>query len=276
MKYILYIRVSTKKQSTLSYQGFGMKSQRDTAYRMLRSDDEIVDEYIEVESGSSDTRPQLAAACLRCKNEGYTLLIARLDRLARNVAFTSKLIESGVKFICADMPMADEFTIHIISAVAEKERKNISDNSKRTWAMVKMYGTKSGKKYEAYKPTPEQLELMHRRKYQEDLFRTFSNPMVRMSYALIESIRPASKDVYMERYQSFRSITATLNESGYTDEKGLPWTEFKVRRIYHGMKSKKVLKILEEREAYILGVREQMDKVAELDRAKLMETIKTG
>jgi len=275
MKYILYIRVSTKKQSTLSYQGFGMKSQRETAYRMLRQDDQIVDEYIEVESGNSNTRPQLAAACLRCKTDGYTLLIARLDRLARNVAFTSKLIESGVKFICADMPMADEFTIHIISAVAEKERKNISDNSKRTWAMVKMYGTKSGKKYEAHKPTPEQIDLMHKRKYQEILYKTFSSPMVRMAYALIDSIRPASKDVFIEHWQTFKSIVTILNDSGYTDENGLPWSEFKVRRVYHGMKSKRVQKILEERDEYILGVREQMDKVAELDRIKLRETIET-
>ena len=121
-KYITYCRVSTDKQGV---SGLGMDAQTDAVeLHARRTGGEIVAAYIEVESGKNHTnRPQLAAAINACKLHRATLLIAKLDRLARNVAFVSSLMESGVEFVAADMPTASRLTIHILAAVAEHERR---------------------------------------------------------------------------------------------------------------------------------------------------------
>jgi DNA invertase Pin-like site-specific DNA recombinase len=89
-----------------------------------------VQEYVEVESGKRSDRPQLLAALAHAKAIGATLVIAKLDRLSRNVAFISNLMESGVEFVAADMPMANRLTVHVLAAVAEHEREMISQRTK--------------------------------------------------------------------------------------------------------------------------------------------------
>lgn len=142
MDYISYLRVSTSKQSTAQIEGFGIAGQRDSCKRFLKKNDRLIKEYIEVESGSKSDRPILRHAIEECERTGCTLLIARIDRLARNVQFVSTLMKSNIKFKCADMPEADNFTIHILAAVAEKERENISRQSIRTHQILKMTGRK--------------------------------------------------------------------------------------------------------------------------------------
>ena len=97
-------------------------------------------EYVEVESGKNNERPKLQQALHRAKVTGATLVIAKLDRLSRNVAFIAKLQECGAKFVCADMPDAKQLTVHIFAALAEHERKMISERTKRAMQAAKRKG----------------------------------------------------------------------------------------------------------------------------------------
>jgi DNA invertase Pin-like site-specific DNA recombinase len=118
-----YFRVSTEAQGR---SGLGLEAQKDAVTTLCRQRGwEIIAEFTEVESGKRNNRPQLAAALKRAKVTGARLVIAKLDRLSRNVAFLASLQESGAKFTAADMPEADEFTVHILAAVAQRERKLI-------------------------------------------------------------------------------------------------------------------------------------------------------
>lgn len=106
--------------------------------------DIIAPPFMEVESGKRDDRPQLEAALQRCKVTGAILVVAKLDRLSRNVAFLATLQDSGVSFVAADMPEANELTVHIMAAVAQAERKAISRRTKEALAAAKARGQKLG------------------------------------------------------------------------------------------------------------------------------------
>jgi DNA invertase Pin-like site-specific DNA recombinase len=139
--YVTYYRVSTERQGQ---SGLGLEAQRDSVARHLGTG-ELVAEFTEVESGKSSTnRPQLLAALELCKRKKATLLIAKLDRLARNVHFISGLMESGVEFIAADMPTANRLTVHIMAAFAEHEAAMISVRTKAALQAAKARGTVLG------------------------------------------------------------------------------------------------------------------------------------
>jgi DNA invertase Pin-like site-specific DNA recombinase len=104
----------------------------------------LVQEVVEVESGKRNDRPALASALKLCRKHRATLVIAKLDRLARNVAFISNLMESGVEFVAVDMPQANRFVVHILAAVAEHEAEAISKRTKAALAAAKARGTKLG------------------------------------------------------------------------------------------------------------------------------------
>ncbi len=138
--FISYLRVSTQRQGQ---SGLGLEAQRQ-AIASHTVGGAIVAEYLEVESGKRNDRPQLAAALKHCKVTGATLVVAKLDRLSRNVEFTARLMNAGVDFIAADMPYANRLTIHIIAAMAEHEREMISQRTKAALAAAKARGTKLG------------------------------------------------------------------------------------------------------------------------------------
>jgi DNA invertase Pin-like site-specific DNA recombinase len=137
MDYILYLRASTQRQGI---SGLGLEGQRLIAEKFLGPDDRILSEYIEVESGRKDKRPQMALAIAQARAEDAILLVAEMSRLARSVYFTSKLMEEKVRFKACDIPTADEFTIHIMAAVAQKAAKDISDSTKRGLSAKKARG----------------------------------------------------------------------------------------------------------------------------------------
>jgi DNA invertase Pin-like site-specific DNA recombinase len=125
--FVAYYRVSTERQGE---SGLGLEAQRAAVARFTHGAS-LLSEFQEIESGKRHTnRPQLAAALDKCRHHKATLVIARLDRLARNVHFISGLMESGVDFVAVDMPQANRLTIHILAAVAEHEREAISQRPK--------------------------------------------------------------------------------------------------------------------------------------------------
>jgi DNA invertase Pin-like site-specific DNA recombinase len=135
--FVAYYRVSTDRQGA---SGLGLNAQRQAVARHVGTG-QLVAEYTEIESGRRHrNRPQLLAALADCRKRRAVLLIARLDRLARNVAFIANLMESGADFIACDMPQATRLTIHILAAVAEHEREMISARTKAALAEAKRRG----------------------------------------------------------------------------------------------------------------------------------------
>lgn len=139
---VAYYRVSTESQGRSR---LGLDAQREAVEGLCRQRAwEMIAEFTEVESGKRNDRPQLTAALKRAKVTGARLVIAKLDRLSRNVAFLAALQKSGAKFTAADMPEADEFTVHILAAVAQRERKLISERTKAALRAAKARGVRLG------------------------------------------------------------------------------------------------------------------------------------
>lgn len=137
-KYVAYYRVSTVKQGR---SGLGLEAQKEAVERYLNGGRwRMMGEFTEVESGKRKDRPALAEALALCRVHDATLIIAKLDRLARNVLFTATLMESGVKFTAVDFPDANNLTIHILAAVAEHEAAMISARTRAALAAAKVRG----------------------------------------------------------------------------------------------------------------------------------------
>lgn len=140
--FVAYLRVSTAQQGR---SGLGIEAQREAVARHCAgAGGAVVAEFVEVESGRKVRRPQLAAALAACRARRATLVIARLDRLARNVAFVSGLMESRVDFVAADVPSATRLTIHVLAAVAEEEARLASERTKAALAAAKARGVRLG------------------------------------------------------------------------------------------------------------------------------------
>lgn len=141
--YVAYYRVSTVRQGE---SGLGLDAQRAAVARYLASvGGELLLEFTEIESGKRHTnRPQLAAAIEASRGKQAILLIAKLDRLARNVAFISGLMESAAEFVACDIPHANRLTIHILAAIAEHEREMISSRTIAALEQAKVRGVKLG------------------------------------------------------------------------------------------------------------------------------------
>jgi len=146
-KFIAYYRVSTARQGA---SGLGLEAQRKAvADHLDGSDWQLLGEYTEVETGKGSNalarRPQLREAIAHARREKAVLVIAKLDRLARNVAFISELMEGGVEFVAVDLPFANKFMLHVMAAVAEFERDQISTRTKDALAAAKARGVELGK-----------------------------------------------------------------------------------------------------------------------------------
>jgi DNA invertase Pin-like site-specific DNA recombinase len=141
-KYISYLRVSTDKQGC---SGLGLEAQRRAVTDYLDGGRwQLLKEYVEVESGKHADRPVLVEALHHAKVTGARLVIAKLDRLSRDVEFIARLQKSGTKFVCADMPDANELTIGLLAVIAQHERQAISDRTKKALAAAKARGQRLG------------------------------------------------------------------------------------------------------------------------------------
>ena len=140
MKYISYLRVSTRQQGA---SGLGIEAQR-AAVAAFLGNNTLVQEFVEIESGKVNDRPKLEAAFAMCRIHRAVLLIAKLDRLSRDAHFLLGLEKAGIEFVCADMPSANKMTIGVMALVAQQEREAISARTKAALAAAKVRGVQLG------------------------------------------------------------------------------------------------------------------------------------
>ena len=220
MKYISYYRVSSIKQGN---SGLGLEAQKSAVSHFITSNDELLCEYQEVESAKLDKRPELLKAIEHCKNENATLLIAKLDRLSRNVKFIYMLKESNVNFVCADMPDANSLTIGILAVLAQEERELISKRTKLALAELIKKGIKLG--------SPQNLTAEARQKGTEAIKRNaLNNSQNKMATLAIVGLRD-------NQNLSYRKIANQLNENGYKTRRGKEFSASQVLILYDRFKN---------------------------------------
>lgn len=228
MKYVAYYRVSTEKQGK---SGLGLGDQVDIVNNYISNKGELIKEFTEVETGTNKKhRKKLQDAIDTCKKENATLVIAKLDRLARNVAFISSLMDSNVEFVACDLPSANRMTIHILAAVAENEAELISGRTKASLKQIKnkikkdgFYITKEGNKIETL-GSPQNLTQSARMKgvrVRQEKARNNKNTSMARPFA--EELRNHGK--------SYRSISDILNENNYPTARGGKWFPMSVKQL---------------------------------------------
>ena len=215
-RHIGYFRVSRDSQGM---DGNGMSSQREIVRRFVEGKNGILEkEFSEVESGKySDTdRPQLAAALDYCKRNKATLVIAKLDRLARNAEFLLRLQNSGVDFVCCDCPNADRFTVGILALVAQRERELISERTKSGLAAAKSKGVKLGT------PNPKKAVAAM----------MMANKSAKSAFAV--KMFPLVQEIQSAGVHTLQGIADCLNRRGIPSRSGKTWHPSSVRNIING------------------------------------------
>jgi len=215
--FIAYYRVSTDRQGR---SGLGLEAQRAAVESYLNGGNwELAGEYVEVESGKRNDRPELLKALEACRKLKAKLVIAKLDRLARNVHFISGLMESGVDFIATDMPEANRLTIHIIAAMAEYEREQISARTKAALAAAKARGTRLGWSIPS--------RLGEQRK--AALRGVKANQTAAEQFA--RNVLPIIREIQAAGITTLQGIADALNARGVRTARGRHWYASTVRNI---------------------------------------------
>lgn len=217
-KYVAYFRVSTIRQGQ---SGLGLEAQRTAVQRFLPGDARLVADYIEVENGRKSERPQLLAAIAQAQREDAVLLVAKLDRLARSVAFLATLMESRVRFQAVDLPAADEFTLHILAAVAQKEASAISSRTREALAAKKARGAQLG--------TPANLTDEAK---QKGLIARKTNALANVNNHQAAQLATLLRATGA----NLRAIAAQLNQSGYCTRRGKSFHPMGVKRLLEKVK----------------------------------------
>jgi DNA invertase Pin-like site-specific DNA recombinase len=215
--FVAYYRVSTSRQGR---SGLGLDAQKKAVADFLNGGSwHLLAEFVEVESGKADDRPQLEQALAMCELSGATLVVAKLDRLSRNLAFLAKLQESGARFVAADMPEANELTIHIMAAVAQAERKAISIRTKEALAAAKARGVRLGGSrgnLEDLRIGPAKSAAVRRRQSTERALKVRGQ---------IDALMGGTHE------SSLRQIASALNERGITAPRGGKWHAAQVKAV---------------------------------------------
>ncbi|MEQ8440553.1 MAG: recombinase family protein [Alphaproteobacteria bacterium] len=225
-RYVAYYRVSTKRQGR---SGLGLDAQEKAVADHIAGDGgEVVASFTEVETGKRADRPQLEAAMAECHVRHATLLVAKLDRLARNAHFLLGLKEAGIEFICCDMPSANRMTVGIMAVVAEEEAKVISDRTKAALAAAKARGVRLG--------SPGNLTAAGQAKGAQ----RGSLALQKDADLYAERMRPTLDALKADGITGNRPLARALNERGYPTRRGGTWTPTQVSRLLDRMGGVKV------------------------------------
>ena len=217
-KFVAYLRVSTAKQGR---SGLGLDAQQDSVRRLVkeRGGRIIAPEFVEVETGKRNDRPELAKALKRCRATGATLVVAKLDRLSRNAAFLMTLRDSGVQFVAADLPEANTMTVGVMAVVAQHEREAISARTKAALAAARARGTVlGGLRAGAADIARYQGQGVEAAKAKAD--------------ARLSDVADDLRDLAAEGL-SLNAIARRLNEQDVKASRGGNWTATGVRRALH-------------------------------------------
>lgn len=214
-QYVAYLRVSTQKQG---YSGLGLESQREIIEKHLKDNNPIA-EFVEVESGRHNDRPKLKEALELCRKTGANLIVAKMDRLSRNVAFTSQLLESDVEIVFCDFPQANKMMIHIVSAIAQYEAELTATRTKQALQAKKSRGCKLG--------NPEHLMNKHlaaiKASNETNRKKAAENPNNKRAMALLRSLEGQGL--------SLQQMADTLNKEGFLTSKGYKFMPVTVQRL---------------------------------------------
>jgi DNA invertase Pin-like site-specific DNA recombinase len=217
-RFISYLRVSTKRQSK---SGLGLEAQREAVTSYLDGGRwQLLDEVIEIESGKRNDRPALARALALCRLRKATLVVARMDRLSRNLHFLTGLQESGCDFVCCDIPQANKLTLQVLASVAQAEGEAISTRTRLALAAAKRRGVQLGGDRAGIIASQSPKGVKASAKVRRAKARERAGDLL----PEIESIRA-------EGASSLREIAAALNERGIKTTRGGEWSATQVARV---------------------------------------------
>lgn len=211
--YTPYYRVSTQKQGV---SGLGLEAQQAAVRAFVQDPTRLLAEYVEIESGKLNQRPQLLAALAEARRVGSTLLIAKLDRLSRNASFILALRDSGVDFICCDMPDANTLTVGLFAVLAQHERETISKRTKDALAAKKARGATLGNPQNMTPAIYQQGQAAMQRNARE-------HPTNQQAALLADLLRAQGQTLWQ--------IAAKLNAVGYRTRRGKDFHATTVQRL---------------------------------------------
>lgn len=215
MRFVSYLRVSTERQGA---SGLGLEAQRAAIAAYTGGRGEMVAEFVEVESGKRADRPELEKALAEAKRSGAVLVIAKLDRLARNVAFIATLIERKIEIAACDMPEANRVFLHIMAAMAEHEAQAISDRTKAALAAAKARGQALG------------WSIPGRQDEQREAARKGAARNAEKAHTYAANVLPLIENLKGQGL-SLRGIAAELNARNVTTARGGAWHAATVRNV---------------------------------------------
>jgi DNA invertase Pin-like site-specific DNA recombinase len=223
-KIVSYLRVSTKRQEA---SGLGLEGQRAAVAEFAsRNGAAVACEYVEVETGKNNDRPELAKALAHAKRSQARLVFAKLDRLGRNAAFLLKVRDSGASIVACDMPDMNEFTVGIRAVLAQEEARMISERTKSALAAATARGVKLGSAREDHwtgREDKRQAGLAKAQQAAANSRRKLANEAYTDLYPLVRQLH--------EKGQSLAAIAARLNGEGHTTRRGKPWNAMQVLRV---------------------------------------------
>jgi DNA invertase Pin-like site-specific DNA recombinase len=207
-RFVAYYRVSTERQGS---SGLGLEAQQKAVRDYLNGGSwELVGEFVEVESGKRADRPELAKALEACKRHKARLVIAKLDRLSRNLAFVATLMDAGIEFTAVDNPHANKLTVHILAAVAQHEREMISERTTAALQAAKARGVRLGN------PNLSEAAKIGRARLQD----------AAQQYAV--NVLPVIRELQAVGVTSHNAIAKKLNERNVPTRRGRKWTHVQV------------------------------------------------
>jgi DNA invertase Pin-like site-specific DNA recombinase len=209
-RFVAYYRVSTDRQGK---SGLGLDAQQAAVLAFINGNAELVAEFTEIESGKRADRPELAKALEACRRQKAKLVIAKLDRLSRNLAFIATLMESGVEFVAVDNPHANKLTVHILAAVAQHEREMISERTKAALQAARARGTRLG--------NPDLAKAAKRG----------TAAVKANARRFAANVLPIIKDIERGGATSANAIAAKLNERNVKTARGGKWTHVQVGAV---------------------------------------------